>query len=135
MFEDPVRAGCGGAKTHRDAVAGGLHLGEVDVDFGYDTGHVDALVICFSAELLGDMSWMRGMGKERRTTNAAAAEAVGDHQAGELLGSYFALADCAFEAGISVFEDVEVVVHVIVWLVAGSDGVGQSGRADDEDGS
>ena len=45
MFEDPVCAGGSGGEAHGDAVAGGFDFREVDVDFGYDAGHVDSLIV------------------------------------------------------------------------------------------
>jgi hypothetical protein len=57
---------------------------------------------------------MEKKGKGRRTANAAASEVVRDYKRWEVLGSDFALANRAFEAGIGVFEDIELVVHVVV---------------------
>jgi len=92
VFEDPVCAGERGGEAGGDAVAGGLDFWEVEVHFSYHAGHVDALIIA----------------------NTTTAEVRRDDERRELFGCDLALADCTFEAGVGVFEDVEVVVHVIV---------------------
>jgi hypothetical protein len=61
-----------------------------------------------------DRSEENGVGRERRTANTATAEVRRDDERRKLLGCDFALADCSFEAGICVFEDVELVVHVVI---------------------
>jgi hypothetical protein len=53
-------------------------------------------------------------GRNRRTANTTTAEVRRDDERRELFGCDLALADCTFEAGVGVFEDVEVVIHVIV---------------------
>jgi len=45
MFEDPICAGEGGGEARGDAVASCFDLWEVEVYFGYDAGHIDALVV------------------------------------------------------------------------------------------
>jgi hypothetical protein len=57
---------------------------------------------------------MEKKGKGRRTANATTSEIMRDYKRWEGLGSDFALANCAFEAGIGVFEDIKLVVHVFV---------------------
>jgi len=46
----------------------------------------------------------------RRTTDTTPAEVGRGRKSRELLGCDFGFADCAFEAGIGIFEDVEAVV-------------------------
>ena len=46
MLKDPVRAGEWGAEAEADAIAGCVDLGEVNVDFGNDARHIDALEVC-----------------------------------------------------------------------------------------
>lgn len=50
MLVDPVGAGCGTGETGGDAVAGAVDaVFGVEVDFCYDAGHVDALVVAHAA--------------------------------------------------------------------------------------
>ena len=49
----------------------------------------------------------KGEREEGRTSNAATTEVGWNHQVWKLLGRDFALADCSFEAGVGIFEDVE----------------------------
>jgi len=92
VFEDPVCAGERGGEAGGDAVTCGLDFWEVEIHFGYHASHVDALIIA----------------------NTTTAEVRRDDERRELFGCDLALADCTFEAGVGVFEDVEAVVHVIV---------------------
>lgn len=71
--------------------------------------------------------------KEAQTANATAGEVWRDDQRGELLGCDFALADCTFEAGVCVFEDVEAVIQVIVTGIAFDDWTGESTAYEEED--
>lgn len=50
-----------------------------------------------------------------------------------MLGCDFGFADCAFETGIGVFEDVEAAVHVIVAVVVAFDGQAGEGAGDEEE--
>lgn len=48
MLPNPVCARCGGGEAGGDAVAGRFNMGEEDVDFRHDAGHIYALVVCFN---------------------------------------------------------------------------------------
>jgi hypothetical protein len=74
VFVDPVGAGCGAVEAGRDAVAGAVDaVFGVEVDFGNDAGHVDALVVADAARF-----------------------APGDDEVGESVGRDDVFADCAF---------------------------------------
>jgi hypothetical protein len=56
-------------------------------------------------------------GKERtvrQTANATTSEAIRDYKCWEALGGDLVLANCTFETGVSILEDVKLVVHVVV---------------------
>ncbi len=144
MFEDPVCAGQGRGEASGDAVAGCFYFGKVEVDFGYDAGYVDALEVLrvsVSERILirgghrkeGRNEKKAGRRKERRTANAAAAEVWRDDQGGELLGCDFALANCTFEAGVCVFEDVEAIIHVVVVSITFDNWTSESTAYGEED--
>jgi len=88
VFPDPVCARGRSGEAGGNAVAGCLNLGELDIDFGYDAGHVDTLVVA----------------------NATTAEVWWDYERWEFLGCDFIIADCTLESRVGIFEDVELVV-------------------------
>jgi hypothetical protein len=51
MFEYPIGASKGCSETEGCAIAGGINFGKVNIDFGDDTGNVDALPICRDSQL------------------------------------------------------------------------------------
>jgi hypothetical protein len=52
VFENPVGAGRGGGETGEDAVTGTFDAGEVDINFGYNAGHIYAFEIFVRISIL-----------------------------------------------------------------------------------
>jgi hypothetical protein len=103
VFEDPVGAVAGAGEASGDAVAGGFDaVPEVEVDFGDDTGYVDALVV-WGWELVRGFgrSWT-GVG----LTAYTAAVVCGCYKVGKFLFGDYAFADGTLPYVLSASVDV-----------------------------
>jgi len=90
VLVDPVGTGERAAEAGGDTVASGPDLGEVDVDFSNNTGHVDAL----------------------KVANTSPVDIIWEHKR-ELLESDLILADGALISVAAAWKDVVVIVHVM----------------------
>jgi hypothetical protein len=117
VLVDPVGAGGWVGQAGGDAVAGAVDaVFGVEIDFGDDAGHVDALVIADAAGFV-----------------------VGDHEVGELACVDLVFADSALVSLGRVLEDVGAVIHVMLihimivalrCLAASDDRTGESGGSE-----
>jgi len=117
VLVDPVGAGEWAGQALGDAIAGTIDaIFGVEVDFGDDAGHVDALVVADAARLV-----------------------VGYHEVGEFVGIDLVLANGAIVTLVRVLEDVGAIIHImgihimvvaLRRLAASIDGAGEGGGSE-----
>jgi len=117
VLVNPVGAGGWVGQAGGDAVAGAVDaVFGVEVDFGHDTGHVDALIVADAAGFV-----------------------VRDHEVGEFICVDLIFADGALISLGRVLEDVGAVIHVMAvhimtialgCLAASDDRAGESGGSE-----